>query len=100
MEETRTKLVFIVFDQGVEPDVMEILQRVGLSHYTSWGDCVGSGETGTRQGTPIWPGLNTAVMIAMPEERVEPLREALHAMRATFPITPGLKIIITDGIII
>ncbi len=99
-ERPHTKLVFIVCEQGIEPDVMEIMQQHGLNHYTRWTDCQGAGETGIRQGNPIWPGLNSVIMIVMDEDKIEPLRRDLHARRDSFPITPGLKMIITDGIII
>ena len=95
-----TKLVFVVCDQGVEPDVMDCLMTLGLPHYTRWTDCQGSGEAGLREGTPVWPGLNSVLMVVMPEEQVEPLRAALHAVRDSFPITPGLKMVITDAIMI
>jgi hypothetical protein len=98
--EPRTKLVFIICDQGVEPDVMEILQTQGLGHYTRWTDCQGSGETGRREGSPIWPGLNTVLMVVMAEDGIEPLRAALHQVRDSFPITPGLKLIVTDAVML
>lgn len=94
-----TKLVMIVCDQGVEPDVMDVLAQNDHDHYTSWTDCQGSGETGIRHGTPVWPGLNTVVMVVMEALAVEPLVAELHKMRDTFPMTPGLKVIVTDGII-
>lgn len=95
-----TKLVFIVFDQGVEPDVMDVLKQRGLQYYTSWGNCSGAGTAGVKQGTPVWPGLNTVVMVVMEAEELEPLRVALHEVRDSFPITPGLKLIITDAVIV
>lgn len=98
--ESATKLVFIICDDGVEPDVMEILKAQGQEHYTLWGDCEGTGETGIREGTPVWPGLNTVIMIVMAAEAIDPLVTELHKMRDSFPITPGLKLIVTDGIII
>lgn len=100
MDSQPTKLAFIICDQGVEPDVMEILTARGHEHYTSWSDCQGSGETGIRQGTAIWPGLNTVLMVMMPAAEVEPLVAALHEMRDSFPITPGLKVIVTDAVML
>lgn len=94
-----TKLALICCDQGVEPDVMEVLAAHGLNHYTSWTDCRGSGETGIRQGNPVWPGLNTVIMIVMDADAVQPLVDDLHKVRDSFPMTPGLKVIVTDGII-
>ena len=100
METPNTKLLQIVCDQSVEPDVMEVLSRHGLNHYTRWTDCQGSGDTGRREGTPVWPGLNTLVMVVLPADEIEPLRVDLHAMRDAFPITPGLTMIVTDAVMI
>lgn len=95
-----TKLVYIICDQGVEPDVMELMAKLGHQHWTRWGDCAGSGETGLREGNPVWPGLNTIIMMVMAGAAIEPLVEKLHELRDSFPITPGLKVIVTEGIII
>jgi hypothetical protein len=100
VEAPETKLLLIVCDQGVEPDVMDVLARHGLNHYTRWTDCQGSGETGRHEGTPVWPGLNTVVMVVLPADKIEPLRVDLHAMREDFPITPGLKMIVTDAVML
>lgn len=100
MDAAKTKLLLIVCDQGVEPDVMEALTRQGLPHFTRWTDVQGSGETGLREGTPVWPGLNTIVMVVLPEESVEPLRVELHAIRDSFAVRPGLKMILTDAVMI
>lgn len=100
MTDTPTKLVLIVCDQSVEPDVMEVLTRHSLARYTRWTDCQGAGDTGRREGNPVWPGLNSVIMVVMPADQVEPLRADLHQMRDEFPTTPGLKLIITDATII
>lgn len=100
MEDTKTKLLLIVCDQGVEPDVMEVLSNRGLEHYTRWTDCEGAGETGRRDGTPIWPGLNSVVMVVLPEAEIEPLRVDLHAVRDSFAIRPGLRMIVADAVMI
>lgn len=93
----QTKLVFIIYDEGIRPDVMEVLEQQGLGHFTVWRNAQGAGETGPRQGNPIWPGLNDVMMVAMAESAVAPLVEALHAVRDRFPIRPGLRFIITDA---
>jgi len=94
------KLVYIICDQGVEPDVMEVIKARGHEHYTRWGECQGSGETGLREGTPVWPGLNAVILLVIEAPEVEPLVSQLHEMRDSFPMTPGLKLIVTDGILI
>jgi hypothetical protein len=100
MSKEATKLVLIVCEQGVEPDVMGALRSVGVSHYTRWTDCTGSGETGTREGTAIWPGLNSVVMVVMDAALVAPLHARLREVCDSFPVTPGLKMIVTDAVIL
>ncbi len=90
------KLAFIIVESGAEPDVMQVLDDLGLDHYTRWSDISGHGETGRKEGSAIFPGLNTVLMVAMPEDRVEPLVERLHEVRDSFIVTPGMKIIVTD----
>jgi hypothetical protein len=86
------RLLFIIIDQAIEPDVLAVLKQRGVEHWTSWTDVHGSGRTGRKEGNPIWPGLNTVYLVALPPEDVEPLVQSLHAMRDKFPLTPGMRI--------
>jgi hypothetical protein len=98
MEWTSHSLLTVVFDQGVEPDVMELLERLGLDHFTKFTDVSGAGETGRHEGDPIWPGLNTMLLLYMETGRVDEFVERMHAIRDSFPVTPGMKIIVTPAI--
>jgi len=95
-----SKLLFIIHDEGIRPDLMEVLGRLGIHHYTRWTDAEGAGETGPKHGDPVWPGLNDVVMLVLDETAVEPLVAALHEMRDSFPLTPGLRIIVTDAVFV
>lgn len=90
------KLVFIVVESSAEPDVLAALQDLDLPHFTRWTDVSGSGETGRRDGTAIFPGLNTVFMVVMAAERVERVVDRLHAVRDGFLVQPGMKIIVSD----
>jgi hypothetical protein len=96
--EVPTKLAFIVCEEGFEPDVMATMKRLGLPHYTRWTDCTGSGATGIREGTAVWPGLNSVVMVLLAAEKVAALWEELQVARDSFPITPGVKMIVADAV--
>jgi hypothetical protein len=91
------KLAFVVFDQGVEPDVMTVMDKHEIKHYTRWTDAFGAGVTGIKEGTPIWPGLNTVLMVYLPEDKVAPFVAALHEVRDSFPVTPGMKVFVVDA---
>lgn len=90
------KLAFIIVESSAEPDVIAALEALDIVHYTRFADVAGHGETGRKDGTAIFPGLNTVIMAAIAAERVSPMVEALHRVRDSFLVTPGLKIIVTD----
>ncbi len=87
------RLLFIIIDQSIEPDVLEALEQQGVEHWSRWDNVHGAGRTGTKRGDPIWPGLNVVFLVAVTQEVVEPLVESLHAMRDKFPLIPGLRIL-------
>ena len=90
------KLAIIIVESSAEPDVVAALEELEIVHYTRFADVHGDGETGRKDGSPIFPGLNTLLMVAIPTEKVEPMAAALHEVRDSFIVTPGLKIIVTD----
>lgn len=91
------KLVILIADEGLLDDVLSTLGELGIEHYTRWSGVEGAGRTGPRQGSPIWPGLNEVFLLVLEPHRVQPLVDALHAVRDTYPITPGLRFIISDA---
>ncbi len=92
----KLKLVFLVYEEGIQPDVMELLGKLGIEHYTAWEGAQGSGRTGPKHGDPIWPGLNNMLMMVLPEEQVGPLTKAALKLRDSFPVTPGMRFMVTD----
>ena len=97
MEAPETSLMIAICDQGVEPDVMPVLEAFGIKHYTKISDVSGVGETGRREGNAVWPGQNTVLLMAMPSEKVDPLIERLHAVRDSYPLTPGMRFIVVPA---
>lgn len=88
------RLVMAVVDQALEPDVRDVFRELGIQHYTSWTNVRGSGETGIKRGTPVYPGLNTIFLVVFEEERVRAFVERMHEVRDSFPLRPGMKIIV------
>ncbi len=76
------KAVMIIFNQASTEKVEFILDRLHVRGYTWWNDVQGRGtETGEpRKGTHTWPEMNSALMAVMPEEKVEPLLEAVKKL--------------------
>ncbi len=94
------KLVIAIYDSGVHPDMMQMLQEHGIERYTLLTGASGAGATGVRAGSPVWPGVNNILLLALPEEKVQPLIERAHQMRDSFPLTPGIRFIVTEAEIV
>ncbi|MCS6950744.1 MAG: hypothetical protein RMM06_07870 [Armatimonadota bacterium] len=75
------QMVLIVCDSGVTARVTEILSAAGATGYTVLRDATGRGESGPRENTPIWPGLNSVVLCAVPADCVPRIREGLQVLR-------------------
>ena len=90
------RLAIVVYDQAIEVDILDCLAGVGIEHYTLWHGAMGAGRTGRREGSPIWPGLNNVLLLGIPEGQVEPMVKALYELRASFPMTPALRIMVGD----
>jgi hypothetical protein len=90
------KQVIAVFDSGVLPDMMHVLAAQGIRRWTRLSGASGAGERNIRGGDAIWPGLNDVLLLVLEPERVQPLIEACHAMRDTFPLKPGMRFIVSD----
>jgi len=93
-----TRLVIVVYDQAIEVNLLDCLDELELPHFTRWAGAQGSGRQGRREGTPVWPGLNNVLLMAIPPEMVRPLVERLYALRAEFPQTPALRILVSGPI--
>jgi len=90
------KLVIAVFDAGVLPDIMRVLEELGIRQWTRLADAKGAGERNVREGNPIWPGLNDILLLVIHPDQVQPLIDRCHQVRDTFPLKPGMKFIVSD----
>lgn len=76
------KIIMIVYNSAVNDEVMEILEACKVKGYTKWEKVYGKGTiSGTHLGSDIWPGENSALFIALPEENAEILFAELKKLR-------------------
>ncbi len=74
------KSVFITFDQSFYERVIAILDRLNCRGFTFLEQVQGRGsKTGEpHYGSHAWPSMCSAIFTMVPDERVDPLLEALH----------------------
>ncbi len=75
------RLLFIVCEANVDERIMEFIAQAGATGYTRLTDAFGNGEHGRREGSPIWPGLNSVIFAAVTDEQAERLTELIEGLR-------------------
>lgn len=73
------KAVMIMFNQAHSERVAFIFDRLEIRGFSWWNEVSGRGsESGEpRMGTHTWPELNSSALTIIPDEKVDPLLEAI-----------------------
>ena len=74
------RLLFIICEASVDEKVEELLTRVGAAGFTRFTGAIGRGRNGPREGTSVWPGLNSLLMVGVPDEIVPDILEAIEQL--------------------
>lgn len=74
------RLLFIICEASVETRVEEIVEHAGGAGYTRFTGAIGHGKRGRREGSPVWPGLNSLIMTGVPENIVPDILERLQRL--------------------
>ena len=81
------KAVFITFDQAHYDRIIDILDRLSCRGFTAWQLVNGRGSsTGEpHYGSHAWPGLASAIMTMVDDDRVPSLLDRLRAINDERP---------------
>ena len=91
------KLVVVTVDKEVQPEVLDLLERHGVSGYSIIPSVLGRGETGTHLGTRAFPGENVMVLALVPGARLPALQAGLAELEAGLRPGQGLMAIGLDA---
>lgn len=74
----------IVFNQANTERVEYMLEMLGIRGFTFFEQVQGQGSVDgePRRGTHAWPEMNSSVITIVPDEKVEPLLEAVQKLDA------------------
>ena len=75
------KLVFVIVHEIYRERIREFLKGLRVPGYTEFRELSGSGETGRRYDTSVWPGRNAAVMTVVEADRAERVVKELRAFK-------------------
>lgn len=82
----------IYANRSVEEDILEeILMRIPRAQYSIIEDVKGSGKSGVRQGTAVWPELNILYILFGTVEEALLIGDAVRTVKKAFP-REGIKL--------
>jgi hypothetical protein len=73
------KMLMIVFRSSLRERVEALLHTSEVYAYTVIPETRGLGETGPAEGSSIWPGVNSVVMVALTDDQAERVSKAVNA---------------------
>ena len=90
------KAVLIVHNAAIDADVNDILDAVGVKHYTKFTGVLGKGQMSEPHlDIEVWPETNSATLVVTDEQKAKTLVEAVRARRTGLG-TEGLKAFVWD----
>lgn len=75
------KLVLVIFHEIYRERIRQILDSLEVPGYTEFRQLSGSGETGRRYDTSIWPGRNAATMTVVEAPLAERVLKEVQAFK-------------------
>ncbi|MEN3037559.1 MAG: PG0541 family transporter-associated protein [Candidatus Kryptonium sp.] len=80
------KLVMLVFNQAIEKEVVEILDKLNIRGFTQINDVYGRGSDkgAPHFGTHVWPEINTIILTVIPDEKLEDLLNEVKFLNNRF----------------
>ena len=75
------KMVMMIFRDSLDDEVTSLLKEFGVKAFTEIHNVEGLGETGAAFHSFTWPGRNSMILTAMPEDRADRLIKRLREFR-------------------
>jgi len=87
------KLIFLIFNSPLEPEVKDLLKNAEVIYYTRWERVKGVGKTGPHFDDEVWPSVNIALMFSLENEKKDLMAEGVRKIREEFP-DEGIRMLV------
>ena len=87
------KLIFLIFNSPLDPEVKDLLKKAEVVHYTRWERVKGVGQTGPHFDDEVWPSVNIALMFSLEDEKKDLMSEGVRKIRKQFP-DEGIRMLV------
>ncbi len=68
IENTQLTLLLMICETEFSKRVVQMMVDMGIEAFTFQHGVAGAGRSGRREDTDVWPGGNTMVLVALPDE--------------------------------
>ena len=75
------KMLMVVFRDSLQDEILMLLKDCDVTAYTLLQNVAGAGETGTALGSLASPGINSMLLVVLPQDQADRSVEALKAYR-------------------
>lgn len=76
------KMVMVVYNEAMDDEVMEVLERCVMKNYTKITGALGKGATsGTHHDNDIWPGKNNILYVACEASQADQMLACCRNLR-------------------
>jgi hypothetical protein len=82
--------VLITYDRAIDEEILDSLAATDVTYHTKWREVLGVGRHDPHLGTPVWPGLNNALLAVVPAGKKDALLEQVRALQGKFA-SAGLR---------
>jgi|SRR5690242_16896709 nitrogen regulatory protein P-II len=82
------KMLAIIFRASLEGQLLELLNKHGVTAYSEIYKVVGAGETERVPRPSPWPGTNSMLIVVLPEDRAERLVTELQQFHSHWEDSP------------
>lgn len=78
------KMVMITYNEAIDMEIMELVDRCGIKSYTKQTAVYGKGTaSGTHMGDDVWPGRNNILYIACTAKQAREILSCINDIRKT-----------------
>lgn len=86
-------MLLMICETNFASRLVQLLDELGTSGYTSFGGVSGVGEHGRHEGTVVWPGTNTLMFtVVEDEDMIERIMQgAEEIIESEYATRPGFK---------
>jgi hypothetical protein len=85
-------LLTVIYDSGLDERIQALITDLNVEGWTRLEGAHGYGGTGYKLDTPVWPGTNHLLLLALTRVKASEVAAALRTLQASYRRKPGITL--------